>query len=109
MAGVLLRSGEELTLPTMFHIQQMLEKLLKALILSQGNHFERTHDLSRLAIDAKAQRVEGLLELSETLNLFAVNGRYPGDLPSPNPSAIRYQSEAHPPSERSESGSYMNS
>lgn len=37
VAEVLLRTGEELTLPTMFHLQQMLEKLLKALILATGN------------------------------------------------------------------------
>ena len=78
---VLLQTGEELTLPCMFHLQQMLEKLLKALILTKGVRFERTHDLSRLAILASAGDIEQLLELSETLNLFAVNGRYPGDLP----------------------------
>jgi HEPN domain-containing protein len=37
---VLMRTGEELTLPCMFHLQQMLEKLLKALILVRGI---RTH------------------------------------------------------------------
>jgi HEPN domain-containing protein len=46
---VLMRTGEELTLPCMFHLQQMLEKLLKVLILVQGVRFERTHDLTRLA------------------------------------------------------------
>jgi len=59
----------------------MLEKLLKALILIQGNRFERTHDLTRLAALSKTQDIDGLSEISETLNLFAVNGRYPGDLP----------------------------
>ena len=78
---VLMRTGEELTLPCMFHLQQMLEKLLKALILVQDVRFERTHDLTRLATLSKAEDVEGLAEISETLNLFAVNGRYPGDLP----------------------------
>ena len=86
---VLLRTGEELTLPCMFHLQQMLEKLLKALILVQGSNFERTHDLSRLATLASAEDVEQLLELSETLNLFAVNGRYPGDLPEISVSLAR--------------------
>lgn len=81
VVDVLMRTGEELTLPCMFHLQQMLEKLLKALILVQGNRFARTHDLSRLAALSKTQDVEGLSEISATLNLFAVNGRYPGDLP----------------------------
>lgn len=30
VAELLIRSGEELTVPCMFHLQQMLEKLLKA-------------------------------------------------------------------------------
>lgn len=84
VVDVLMRTGEELTLPCMFHLQQMLEKLLKALILVQGNRFERTHDLTRLAALSETQDVEGLSEISETLNLFAVNGRYPGDLPEIN-------------------------
>ena len=81
---VLLRTGEELTVPCMFHLQQMLEKLLKALILLQDVRFERTHDLTRLAALSKTEDVQGLTEISETLNLFAVNGRDPGDLPEIN-------------------------
>lgn len=81
VVDVLMRTGEELTLPCMFHLQQMLEKLLKALILVQGVRFERTHDLTRLATLTRTEDIEGLLEVCETLNLFAVNGRYPGDLP----------------------------
>lgn len=84
VVDVLMRTGEELTLPCMFHLQQMLEKVLKALILVQGDRFERTHDLTRLAALSKTQDVEGLSDISETLNLFAVNGRYPGDLPEIN-------------------------
>ena len=87
---VLMRTGEELTLPCMFHLQQMVEKLLKALILVQGNRFERTHDLTRLATISKTEDVQGLSEISETLNLFAVNGRYPGDLPEIDIHAARH-------------------
>lgn len=86
---VLMRTDEELTLPCMFHLQQMLEKLLKALILLQNVQFERTHDLTRLAALSKTEDVQGLSEISETLNLFAVNGRYPGDLPEINIHAAR--------------------
>lgn len=91
---VLLQTGEELTLPCMFHLQQMLEKLLKALILVRGQRFERTHDLSRLTSEAEAQDIQNLMEVSETLNLFAVNGRYPGDLPEISIStALKYYEE----------------
>jgi HEPN domain-containing protein len=86
---VLMRTGEELTLPCMFHLQQMLEKLLKALILTQDGRFERTHDLTRLATLSKTEDVQGLSDISETLNLFAVNGRYPGDQPEVSMHAAR--------------------
>jgi HEPN domain-containing protein len=81
VAEILLISGEELTLPCMFHLQQVLEKLLKALILKKGGRIERTQDLDRLAQLAELQEMEGLLDLCDVLALFAVNGRYPGDLP----------------------------
>jgi hypothetical protein len=35
----------------------------------------------RLAHIAQVHEIEGLLDLCESLTLFAVNGRYPGDLP----------------------------
>ncbi len=81
VAELLIRSGEELTVPCMFHLQQMLEKLLKALIIARGRHIERTHDLNRLVQQSEGREIEGLLNLCDTLTLFAVNGRYPGDLP----------------------------
>jgi HEPN domain-containing protein len=81
VAEILMKSGEELTLPSMFHLQQMLEKLLKALILKQSNRPPKTHDLLHLANLSKTNDIESLMELGELLNLFAVNGRYPGDLP----------------------------
>ena len=78
---VLLRSGEELALPCLFHLQQMLEKTLKALMVAKGSRVERTHDLGRLVALAGAEDVDGLFDLCETLSLFAVGARYPGDLP----------------------------
>lgn len=81
---LLLESGKELTLPCMFHLQQMLEKTLKALILVKGTRLEKTHDLGKLAQSAEVDHVDGLLDLCETINLFAVLTRYPGDLPEVN-------------------------
>jgi len=81
VSEVLLESGQELPLPCMFHLQQMLEKLLKAMIIARQRSIERTHDLDRLADIADVRDIEGLLDLCDVLNQFAVNGRYPGDLP----------------------------
>ena len=89
VSEILLKSGEELTLPCMFHLQQMLEKLLKASILVAGSRIEKTHDLNRLARQGGVQAVNGLLDLCDTCNIFAVNGRYPGDLPEVTISAAR--------------------
>ena len=55
---------------------------------------ERTHDLGRLAHVAGIQDVEGLLDLCDAFTLFAVNGRYPGDLPEISISVARNYFEA---------------
>ena len=65
----------------MFHLQQMIEKLLKAVIIKRDKRIDRTHDLGRLVQIAELQHQEALLDLCDVLTLFAVNGRYPGDLP----------------------------
>ena len=43
---------------------------------------------------AGVQDVEGLLDLCDTFNVFAVNGRYPGDLPEVSISEARNYFEA---------------
>ena len=55
---------------------------------------EKTHDLGRLAHMAGVQEVEGLLDLCDAFTLFAVNGRYPGDLPEISISVARNYFEA---------------
>jgi HEPN domain-containing protein len=45
VAEILLTANEELTLPCMFHLQQVIEKLLKAIILKRDIPVTRTHDL----------------------------------------------------------------
>lgn len=79
----------------MFHLQQVIEKLLKAVILKRGKCIERTHDLGRLVQIAELQHQEALLDLCDVLTLFAVNGRYPGDLPEVSiQTAKRYYTSA---------------
>lgn len=88
-ARVLLESGEELALPCLFHPQQMTKKLLKALILVAGNKPDRTHDMHQLSTTAGVLDIPGFIDLVETLNLYAVNARYPGDFPDVSVSDAR--------------------
>ena len=80
-AQILLRDESPLVTPALFHLQQCAEKLLKALLIKKNIRFERRHDLSyllRLADESKLACHTGILN---RLNPFAVEIRYPGDLP----------------------------
>lgn len=80
-AQILLRDESPLVTPALFHLQQCAEKLLKALLIKKNIRFERRHDLSyllRLADESKLTCHTGILN---RLNPFAVEIRYPGDLP----------------------------
>jgi HEPN domain-containing protein len=71
---------EGLTDVICFHCQQCAEKYLKALLVSQGVSFPKTHDL-RLLVDLVPKGVS--LGVSRDrivpLNRYTVEGRYPGD------------------------------
>jgi HEPN domain-containing protein len=63
-----------------FHAQQCAEKCLKALLLSSGVDFPKTHDLRALMQllppgTAVGVEIEELL----SLNRYSVEARYPGD------------------------------
>ena len=61
-----------------FHAQQYLEKVIKAVLVSNGVIFRRTHDLGELAELLVRQGIEPPLptEQLEQLNPFAVAIRY---------------------------------
>ena len=66
-----------------FHVQQALEKSLKALLALLGETYPATHDLARLINmlkehDAEAARFDGLVEYTS----FAVQFRYGASDPS---------------------------
>lgn len=66
-----------------FHSQQSVEKLLKAFLICHGIAFPRTHNLIELQkLCAKIDESFLALDLSE-LNDYAVEVRYPDDLPAP--------------------------
>ncbi len=63
-----------------FHCQQCAEKYLKALLISRGIVFPRTHDL--VVLFNLASNISGLalrVEHVNPLNRYSVEARYPGD------------------------------
>ena len=64
-----------------FHAQQAVEKSLKAVLISHGIDFPRTHNL-RVLIDALPESVfcDPILDSSAALTDYAVSARYPGEV-----------------------------
>jgi len=67
-----------------FHAQQCAEKYIKALLLSKGADFPKTHDL--LMLNNLCSAVGIFLEIApkllNTLTDYAVRTRYPGEGPT---------------------------
>ncbi|MBI4128018.1 MAG: HEPN domain-containing protein [Parcubacteria group bacterium] len=82
-AGVELLKAAKFAAPVCFHFQQMVEKLLKALLVFEGKSFPKTHDLIALASIAEPE-VTGIRAHKsdlELLNRYYIEARYPGDFP----------------------------
>jgi len=64
-----------------FHAQQAVEKSLKAVLISKGVDFPRTHNL-RILIDVLPETVfrDPVLDSSAALTDYAVSARYPGEV-----------------------------
>ena len=64
-----------------FHVQQCLEKYLKAILQDNNIPFAKTHDLVVLLDDvvSVAPLMEPFREVLDLLTTFAVDFRYPGD------------------------------
>ncbi|MEX2600143.1 MAG: HEPN domain-containing protein [Balneolaceae bacterium] len=77
----LLQEDSPVVTPALFHLQQCAEKLLKAYLIKCSVEFERKHDLGYLLqlTDEDALRLHE--DLLDELTPFAVELRYPGDLP----------------------------
>lgn len=68
-----------------FHAQQAAEKALKAVLVVQGIDFPRSHALDRLAALLPAHlRARFGEQVLETLTPWAIAGRYPEEVPSPD-------------------------
>lgn len=64
-----------------FHCQQCIEKYLKALLISRGVVFPKTHDLLELhkMCTPLEPSIELIGDLLDRLNPYAVEFRYPGE------------------------------
>jgi HEPN domain-containing protein len=77
----LLQEESPVVTPALFHLQQCVEKLLKAYLVKGAIEFERKHDLGYLMQLTAERELEQHGDLLDELTPFAVEFRYPGDLP----------------------------
>jgi HEPN domain-containing protein len=69
-----------------FHAQQAAEKAIKAVLIFEETPFRKTHDVIVLAGLLPANLVDELESIDPVvLQQWAVDGRYPGDLPDATP------------------------
>jgi HEPN domain-containing protein len=84
LARAALRRKQPLAFGACFHAQQCAEKYIKALLISKGADFPKTHDL--LMLNNLCSNNGILLEIDpkhlNTLTDYAVRTRYPGNDPT---------------------------
>ena len=85
MAKSALRRKKPFIISSCFHSQQCAEKYFKAMLISKGMEFPKTHDLVILnGICNQAGIITGLTkENLGRLSAYAVHTRYPGAQPVP--------------------------
>jgi HEPN domain-containing protein len=84
-ATALLHASPQLPAPAVFHVQQAVEKALKALLAWSGVAFRKTHDLRELGeqVSATDASLRDLMVRAERLTPFAWIFRYPGEEEQP--------------------------
>src|SRR5512147_2132398 len=84
LARAALRRKQPLASGACFHAQQCAEKYIKALLISKGVDFPKTHDL--LLLNNLCSTAGIFLEIDQkhlnTLSDYAVRTRYPGNAPT---------------------------
>jgi len=86
-AQVLLSCDPPLPYPSCFSSQQATEKFLKAFLVHSQVDFPKTHDIQQLLDLAEPIHADLAHSLGDVIALtqYAVEPRYPGDLPEPDP------------------------
>lgn len=86
-AALLLSEDPPLLFASCFHCQQAVEKYLKAYLVQNQTDFPKTHDIQQLLdiVQLTATDLAEALSPSIILTQYAVQARYPGDLPEPGP------------------------
>lgn len=84
-AELLLSENPPLLYASCFHSQQAVEKYLKAYLVHCQIDFPKTHDIQQLldTVQLTNSAVAEALGPSIILTQYAVQARYPGDLPEP--------------------------
>lgn len=67
-----------------FHCQQVVEKYLKAFLISKGVEIRKTHNIEFLLAECEEFDTDFSLIDPKDLNDFGVDIRYPGDIYSPS-------------------------
>lgn len=83
-AGVVLRADSwVMSEQACFHFQQAAEKALKGVIVKSGVDYPRVHDINELlrVLTDIGLKVPKKVREADLLSPFAVQTRYPGDLP----------------------------
>ncbi len=65
-----------------YHCQQTVEKLLKGVLVGEGQQIHRTHDLGILVdqLSAFIEIPENILDICDNLTPYGVKNRYPQEL-----------------------------
>ncbi len=81
----LLSGGAELVQGAVFHAQQAAEKFLKAVLVWHQVEFPKTHDIGRLIdlLETMDTGLAGGVREASALTPYAIEARYPSDLPGP--------------------------
>lgn len=81
-AKAILEADGTLTEPVGFHIQQAIEKTLKAYIIGQGQKAPHTHNIEQLLDECGDEPIlNDLRDVLVPTTFFAVAIRYPGEPP----------------------------